>query len=76
MDDKHWAECKVRSGRVRNILQGRVSNRVAIFMARQYLWAKIEKPLEDLTDAQLLDLEGLGPKTLAEIREVIPAPKK
>jgi len=55
-------------------LEGRVSERIKLLIARQYLWGEYTKPLEELTDQELLAVAYVGPKTVAEIRKVIPAP--
>jgi len=55
-------------------LTGKVGNRVFLLLLRQYLYSNVEKPIEEITDAEFLNFRGVGPKTLAEIRAVLPAP--
>ena len=55
-------------------IQGKVSVRVELFLSRCYMFGDLKKPLNTITDAEFLSIAGLGPKTLANIRQVIPAP--
>jgi hypothetical protein len=54
-------------------LARKVSYRVFLLVNRFYLWDYLNKPLEHYTDEEFLRVKGLGPKTLQEIRKVIPA---
>lgn len=57
-------------------IEGKVSERVRLVVARGYLYAgRLVKPLEEITDKEFLACPEVGSKTLAEIRTVIPAPK-
>jgi len=71
-EDKKWKECRKRADDVREILSGKVSDRVCLLISRMYLWGFLEEPLTDLTDERLLREKWIGPKTIAEIRTVIP----
>jgi len=75
MDDQKWVARRKRADRVKEILAGKVSNRARMLITREYLWGFQEKPLEELTDAELLGAKFIGPKTVAELRTVVPAPK-
>jgi hypothetical protein len=55
-------------------LAGKVSNRVLLLIGRQYLYGWLKKPLEEVTDDEFLSRENIGPRTLQEVRSVIPAP--
>lgn len=74
MDDQKWEDRRKRADRVDEILGGKVSNRARRLLAREYLFGSQEKPLEELTDAELLGTKFIGPKTVAELRTVVPAP--
>ncbi len=56
-------------------IEGKVSERVRLVVARGYLLAGLVKPLEEITDKEFLACPEVGSKTLAEIRTVIPAPR-
>ena len=56
-------------------IDGKLSKRVVLFLARAYMHADLEGPLEQIEDKEFLRIHGLGPGTLREIRTVIPAPK-
>jgi len=73
-EDKKWEERRKRSDVVRDLLFGKVSNRVCLLISRMYLWGYLEEPLADLTDEQLLREKFIGPKTITELRTVIAAP--
>ncbi|MBA7711956.1 hypothetical protein ES703_120924 [subsurface metagenome] len=75
MEDPKWAASRKRADRVNEILDGKVSNRARMLITREYLYGWQEKPLEELTDAELLGTKFIGPKTVAELRTVVPAPK-
>lgn len=55
-------------------IEGKVSERVALLVSRYYLMGYFKKPLEQMTDEDFLSQLFVGPKTLAEIRKVIPKP--
>ncbi len=74
MDDKKWAIRRGRSDKVRALLDGKVSSRVILLIARAYLYGDLVKPLDELTDEELLAEPWVGPKTVEEIRAVIPSP--
>ncbi len=76
MSNKEWESRRRKTDRVHEILDGKISNRARMLIAREYLYGFQEKPLEDLTDAELLGCKFIGPKTVAELRTVIPAPEK
>lgn len=57
-------------------LEGKVSIRIYLLLLRCYLYGDLTKPIEQVTDEELLSYYGVGPKTLAEIRKVVPAPGK
>lgn len=76
MSDKKWEARRRRADRVDEILGGKISDRARMLIAREYLYGMQEKPLEELTDAELLDTKFIGPKTIAELRTVVPAPPK
>ncbi len=56
-------------------VEGKISNRVCLLLARCYIWGWLSKPLGEITDKEFLGHDGIGPRTLAEIRTVIPAPQ-
>lgn len=55
-------------------IHGKVSVRIEFLITRCYLYGFLDKPLESITDAEFLAIGDVGPKTLAAIREVFPAP--
>lgn len=57
-------------------IEGKVSMRVLLLVFRCYLYGDLEKPIEEVTDKEFLKCFAVGPKTLAEIRSVIPNPAK
>lgn len=65
---RHWDEEELPK------LKGKVSTRVELLLSRCYMYGDLEKPLESITDSQFLSVYGFGPKTLADIRKVIPSP--
>lgn len=52
-------------------IRGKVSHRAFNAIHRAYKGYWLSKPLEELTDRDLLKVRGLGQMSLAEIREVI-----
>lgn len=64
-----------RADAIRSQLDGKVTKRVAMAAARGALFGEWKKPLDELTDAEILAEPGIGPGTLADIRSVIPAPE-
>jgi len=74
MDDKDWEIRRERADKVHALLDGKVSSRAVLLIAREYLWFGLEKPLDELTDKELLARKFVGPKTVEEIRAVIPSP--
>jgi len=74
MDDKKWAIRRKRSDKVHALLDGKASSRVILLIARAYLYGDLVKPLDELTDEELLAGPWVGPKTVEEIRAVIPSP--
>ena len=76
MNDKEWVARRKRADRIHEILDGKISNRARMLIAREYLYGLQEKSLEELTDAELLGSKFIGPKTVAELRTVVPAPQK
>lgn len=53
---------------------GGLTRRAHYLLHRAYLSGEQLKPIEELTDVDLLAVRGVGLKTLADIRAVIPAP--
>jgi len=53
-------------------LRGKVSQRVFYAIGRAYAGYRLAKPLEELKDRDLYRIRGIGKKSLAEIRRVIP----
>ena len=51
-------------------LEGNISPRARYILIRAYRSGHLTRPLEELTDDELLDIEGIGPIILAEIRKV------
>ena len=74
MGYQQWEARRRRANRVDEILCGKISNRARMVLAREYLYGYLEKPLEELTDTELLGSKFIGPKTVAELRIVVPAP--
>jgi len=74
MNDKEWAIRRERMDKVHALLDGRAPNRVVLLIGRAYLYGGLERPLEELTDEDLLAEEFVGPKTVEAIRRVIPFP--
>ena len=58
----------------RHKIRGKVSERVELLILRCYMYGGLEKPLETVTDEEFLSISGLGRKTLAALRQVIPSP--
>ena len=76
MDDNYWEIRRERADKVHALLDGKVSSRVVLLMAREYLWFGLQKPLDELTDKELLARKFVGPKTVEEIRAVISSPSQ
>lgn len=74
MEDRDWEIRQERTKKVHALLDGKASRRVIFLMARAYLYGDLEKPLDELTDEELLAEPFVGPKTVAEIRAAIPSP--
>lgn len=74
MDDKDWKIRQERKDKVHALLDGKTTDRVIFLMARAYLYGDLEKPLDELTDEELLAEPLIGPKTVEAIRAVIPSP--
>jgi len=74
MDDKKWEIRRERADKVHALLDGKASNRVVFLMARAYLYGDLVKPLDELTDEELLAEPLVGPKTIEAIRAVMPSP--
>lgn len=74
MEDKKWAKRRKQADKVHALLDGKASNRAVLLIARAYLWGDTDKPLDELTDEELLALPLIGPRTVEEIRVVIPPP--
>jgi len=74
MDDKDLEIRRYKASKVHALLDGKASNRVVFLMARAYLYGNLVKPLDELTDEELLAEPLVGPKTVEEIRTVIPSP--
>jgi len=58
----------------RHKIEGKVSRRIEMRIARCYMYGDLRKPLESITDVEFLSVFDIGPKTLADIRKIIPAP--
>jgi hypothetical protein len=56
-------------------IEGKISKRVVLFLARCYMSGQLEGKLEQNEDKEFLRIHGLGPGTLKEIRTVVPSPK-
>ncbi|MBA7566829.1 hypothetical protein ES708_08527 [subsurface metagenome] len=74
MDDKDLEIRRERADKVHALLDGKASNPVVLLMARAYLYGHLEKPLDELTDEELLAEPLVGPKTVEAIRAIIPSP--
>jgi len=72
MDDKDWEIRRERADKVHALLDGKATNRAVLLIARAYLYGDLVKPLDELTDKELLAKPFVGPKTVEEIRAVIP----
>ncbi|KKM17728.1 hypothetical protein LCGC14_1672920 [marine sediment metagenome] len=72
--EKKWAIRRKRSDKVHAMLDGKASNRVILLIARAYLYGDLVKPLDELTDEELLAEPWVGVRTVKEIRAVIPSP--
>ena len=70
-----WKTRRERMDKVHALLEGKVPNRVFFLMGRAYLWGMLEKPLEELTDEEILAVKFVGPQTVFAIRAVIPSPE-
>ncbi len=55
-------------------LRDKVSWPALLALGRAYRTGFLIQPIEEESDESLLAVFGIGPKRLAEIREVIPAP--
>ncbi len=55
-------------------IRGKVPSRVELLVFRGYLYNHFQKPLELLSDKELLSTAGFGPISLAAFRSVIPHP--
>jgi hypothetical protein len=56
---------------IRPKLAGKVPRRIELLLARAYMFGDIAGPIEQIDDAKLDRLYGIGPGTLTEIRKVI-----
>jgi len=56
-------------------LSGKLSSSVILPLGRAYRSGYLIQPIDEVADESLLVIWGIGPKRLAEIRKVIPAPK-
>jgi len=74
MDDKDWEIRRERADKVHALLNGKATDRAVFLIARAYLYGDLVKPLDELTDKELLAEPFVGPKTVEEIRAVIPSP--
>jgi len=74
VDNQEWEVRRERAVHVKEFLGGKVSNHARMKIARRYYYGWLEKPLEELTDAELLGTKFIGPRTVAELRTVVPAP--
>lgn len=55
-------------------VRGKVSRRLELVIGRGYLYGHIKKPLELLSDKELLKIPGLGAISLYDLRRVVPRP--
>lgn len=76
MNEKEWAIRQERASKVHSLLDGKVPDRVTRLVARGYLFGELKKPLDELTDKELLAELWIGPKTLKAIRTVLPTPRQ
>jgi len=74
MDDEEQAIRRERADKIHALLDGKASSRAVLLIARAYLYGDLVKPLDELTDEELLAQPWVGPKTVEEIRAVIPSP--
>lgn len=74
MEDKEMEIRRERAKKVHALLDGKASIRVVFLMARAYLYGGLEKPLDELTDEELLAEPLVGLRTVEEIRAAIPSP--
>jgi hypothetical protein len=49
--------------------------RVRLAIERAYYMKVVDKPVEQLTDREILNIRNIGPKALAEIRKLLPSPQ-
>lgn len=71
---KDWEIRRERADKVHALLDGIATDRVVRLIARAYLFGNLEKPLDKLTDEELLAEPLVGPKTVEAIRTFIPSP--
>lgn len=53
---------------------GKLTTRVENLLARGYIWGYLKKPLEQLSDEELLSVPLLGVCALYDIRRIVPRP--
>lgn len=75
MDDKIREIRRERRDKALVLLDGKATDRVVMLVARAYLYGDLVKPLDELTDEELLAAPFIGPRTVEAIRAVIPSPK-
>ena len=73
---ENWDLQRKRAVRIHTLLDGKAPHPKILLIARAYLWGVLEKPLEKLTDKEILAVQDFGPKTLEAIRAVIPPPQE
>jgi len=55
-------------------ISGKIHSHAIMALGRGYQRGDFTKPLEELTDAEVLAVRGCGPATLRELRAVFPEP--
>lgn len=70
-----WKQREKLSAQEGGKLKQKASRRIYLLVSRCHLYGPLEKPLEQVTDEEFLSCYGVGPKSLKEIRKVIPAPE-
>ena len=55
-------------------ISGKISSRATMALGQGYRRGDYTKPLDELTDDEVLAATGCGPATLRELRSIIPAP--
>ena len=56
-------------------ISGKISSRATMALGQAYRRGDYTKPLDEMTDDEILAAKGCGPATLQELRSVIPVPE-